>query len=257
MNQFGQLLSFFFNAHNDFLEEIAKYRAARRLWATIMRDRFGASNPRAQQLRFHTQTAGSTLTAQQPDNNVVRVAIQALAAVCGGTQSLHTNGFDEALGLPTERAARLALRTQQIVGHESGVAQVTDPLGGAWAIEALTDEICTRARAYIMRIDQMGGALKAIERGFQQNEIADAAYAHQKAVEANQQVVVGVNAFREEGASATEVLEVDPRSETEQVERLRALRARRDAAKADAARAALAAQAGSDGNLMPGILECV
>ncbi len=257
IDDFAPRLSFFFNAHNDFLEEVAKFRAARRLWAELVRERYAPKDERSLWLRFHTQTAGSTLTAQQPDNNVVRVAIQALAAVCGGTQSLHTNGFDEALGLPTERAARLALRTQQIVGHESGVARVTDPLGGAWAIEALTDAICQRARAYVARIDQMGGALKAIERGFQQNEIADAAYAHQKAVEANQQVVVGVNAFREDGASETEVLEVDPKSETEQVERLRALRARRDAAKADAARAALAAQAGGDGNLMPAILECV
>jgi methylmalonyl-CoA mutase N-terminal domain/subunit len=257
IDDFAPRLSFFFNAHNDFLEEVAKFRAARRLWAELVRERYAPKDERSLWLRFHTQTAGSTLTAQQPDNNVVRVAIQALAAVCGGTQSLHTNGFDEALGLPTERAARLALRTQQIVGHESGVAQVADPLGGAWAIEALTDQICERARAYIATIDQMGGALKAIERGFQQNEIADAAYSHQKAVEANEQIVVGVNAFREDGATETEVLAVDPRSETEQVERLRALRARRDATKANAARSALAAQASGDGNLMPAILECV
>ena len=184
IDRFAPRLSFFFNAHNHFLEEVAKFRAARRLWAELVRERYQPANERSLWLRFHTQTAGSTLTAQQPENNAVRVAIQALAAVCGGTQSLHTNARDEALGLPTEEAARLALRTQQILADESGIADVADPLGGAWAIEALTDEIDLQARAYIERIDEMGGALAAVEAGFQESEIADAAYRHQRAVEA-------------------------------------------------------------------------
>src|SRR5205814_1479196 len=195
VNQFGQRLSFFFNAHNDFLEEIAKYRAARRLWARIMRDRFGATNPRAQQLRFHAQTAGSTLTAQQPDNNIVRVAVQALAAVLGGTQSLHCNGRDEALSLPTEDSARIALRTQQILLHESGVAHTADPLGGSYAIEALTNRIEREATALLDRIDAMGGALPAIESGFIQGQIQDAAYRAQQAIDAGDTVVVGVNRY--------------------------------------------------------------
>ncbi len=257
IDDFAPRLSFFFNAHNDFLEEVAKFRAARRLWAELLRERYAPRDERSLWLRFHTQTAGSTLTAQQPDNNVVRVAIQALAAVCGGTQSLHTNSFDEALGLPTERSAHLALRTQQVIGHESGVARVADPLGGAWAIEALTDEIVRRSRDYIRRIDAMGGALKAIERGFQQNEIADAAYAHQKAVEANEQVVVGVNAFREDEEPSADVLAIDPRSEADQVARLQALRARRDGERAAATCAALGRDAAEDRNLMPAILDCV
>src|SRR6186713_1980059 len=190
-DDFGERLSFFFNAHNHFFQEVAKFRAARRLWARIMRDRFGATNPKAQQLRFHTQTAGSTLTAQQPDNNIVRVAIQALAAVCGGTQSLHTNGRDEALGLPTERAARLALRTQQIVGHESGVAQVADPLGGSYFIEALTDELEQKARELIGRVDELGGAVAAVEQGFVQGEIEEAAFRYTQQVESGERVIVG------------------------------------------------------------------
>ena len=195
VNAFGQRLSFFFNAHNDFLEEIAKFRAARRLWAHIMRDRFGATNPRAQQLRFHTQTAGSTLTAQQPDNNIVRVALQALAAVLGGTQSLHCNGRDEALGLPTEESARLALRTQQIIAAETGVANTVDPVGGSYAIEALTDDIERGARAILERIDRLGGTLAAIETGFIQREIQESAYRAQVAIDAGTAVVVGVNRF--------------------------------------------------------------
>ena len=195
IDEFAPRLSFFFNAHNNFLEEVAKFRAARRLWAELVRERFAPKDPRSLWLRFHTQTAGSTLTAQQPMNNVVRVAIQALAAVCGGTQSLHTNSLDEALGLPTEEAARLALRTQQVIAHESGVADVADPLGGSYVIEAWTEEIVQRARDYIRRIDEMGGALAALERGFQQREIADAAYRYQLAVEEGRENVVGVNAL--------------------------------------------------------------
>src|ERR687890_118430 len=184
INRFGQRLSFFFNAHNDFLEEVAKFRAARRLWATIMRDRFGATNPRAQQLRFHTQTAGSTLTAQQPDNNIVRVAMQALSAVCGGAQSIHTNAFDEALALPTERSARVALRTQQILAHEAGGTDTADPLGGAYFLEALTEELEERAWELIEQIDELGGAVEAIEQGFTQHEIEDAAFEHERRVAA-------------------------------------------------------------------------
>jgi methylmalonyl-CoA mutase N-terminal domain/subunit len=211
-------------------------------------------------MRFHTQTAGSTLTAQQPQNNVVRVAIQALAAVCGGTQSLHTNSLDEALGLPTEEAARLALRTQQVVALESGVADVADPLGGSYVIEAWTEEIVRRARDYIRRMEEMGGALAALERGFQQREIADAAYQYQLAVEEGRQKVVGMNAFAATDAeteAATEVLRIDPAMERDQVERLRALRDRRDAARAGSALQELTAAAGEDRNLMPAILDCV
>ena len=197
VNQFGQRVSFFFNAHNNFLEEIAKFRAARRLWARIMRDRFGATNPRAEQLRFHTQTAGSTLTAQQPDNNIVRVALQAMAAVLGGTQSLHCNGRDEALALPTEESARIALRTQQIIAAETGVANTVDPVGGSYVIEELTDAIERDAEALLARIDQGGGTLAAIERGFIQREIQESAYSAQVAIDSGQSVVVGVNKFAE------------------------------------------------------------
>ncbi|MGQ0733558.1 MAG: acyl-CoA mutase large subunit family protein [Acidobacteriota bacterium] len=225
----GQRVSFFFNAHNNFLEEIAKFRAARRLWARIMRDRFGATNPRAQQLRFHAQTAGSTLTAQQPDNNIVRVALQALAAVLGGTQSLHTNGRDEALALPTEEAARIALRTQQIIALESGVANTVDPLGGSYCIEALTDQIEQDALALIERIDGMGGTLRAIETGFIQREIQDSAYRAQVAVDREAAVVVGVNRYVTDQARPTAVFSVDPAVERDQVERLRRMRHRRPA----------------------------
>ena len=254
---FAPRLSFFFNAHNNFLEEVAKFRAARRLWAELVRERFAPKDPRSLWLRFHTQTAGSTLTAQQPQNNVVRVAIQALAAVCGGTQSLHTNSLDEALGLPTEEAARLALRTQQVIAHESGVADVADPLGGSYVVEAWTEEIVQRSRDYIRRIDEMGGALAALERGFQQREIADAAYLYQMAVEEKRELVVGVNVFATEGEAPTEVLRIDPEAEREQVERLRALRRRRDPERAAAAVRALTAAAREDRNLMPPILDGV
>lgn len=257
IDEFAPRLSFFFNAHNNFLEEVAKFRAARRLWAELVRERFDPRDLRSLWLRFHTQTAGSTLTAQQPQNNVVRVAIQALAAVCGGTQSLHTNSLDEALGLPTEEAARLALRTQQVIAHESGVAEVADPLGGSYVVEAWTGEIVQRARDYIRRIDEMGGALAGLERGFQQKEIADAAYHYQMAVEEKREIVVGVNAFAAEEEAPTEVLRIDPAAEREQVERLRSLRDRRDPQRAATAVQALTTAAQEDRNLMPAILDCV
>src|SRR3954464_12767665 len=257
IDEFAPRLSFFFNAHNNFLEEVAKFRAARRLWAELVRERFAPKDPRSLWLRFHTQTAGSTLTAQQPQNNVVRVAIQALAAVCGGTQSLHTNSLDEALGLPTEEAARLALRTQQVIAHESGVADVADPLGGSYVIGAWSEETGQRARDYIRRIDEMGGALAGLERGFQQREIADAAYRYQMAVEEKREIVVGVNAFAADAEPPTEVLRIDPAAEREQVERGRALRERRDPKRAATAVQALTTAAQEDRNLMPAILDCV
>ncbi len=257
VDRFAPRLSFFFNAHNHFLEEVAKFRAARRLWAELIRQRYRPSDERSLWLRFHTQTAGSTLTAQQPDNNAVRVAVQALAAVCGGTQSLHTNARDEALGLPTEEAARLALRTQQILAHESGVADTADPLGGSWAIEALTDEIAAAALDYIERIDEMGGALRAVERDFQQQEIGEAAYRHQRAVEDGGTLVVGVNLQRAEEEPPTKVLEIDPAAERRQVERLAEMRRRRDAGRLTAALAAVEQAAGGDDNLMPPILDAV
>ncbi len=257
VNQFGQRLSFFFNAHNNFLEEIAKFRAARRLWATIMRDRFGATNPRAQQLRFHTQTAGSTLAAQQPNNNIVRVAVQAMAAVLGGTQSLHCNGLDEALGLPTEDAARLALRTQQIIAAETGVANTVDPVGGAYVIEELTDRIEREATALIARIDAAGGTLRAIETGLIQREIQESAYRAQLAIDAADTVVVGVNRFTGGDAAPIEVFQVDPAIERQQVERVRALRASRDTAAWSAAIDAVAAAARDGNNVMPSILAAV
>ncbi len=257
IDDFAPRLSFFFNAHNDFLEEVAKFRAARRLWAELVRERFAPRDERSLWLRFHTQTAGSTLTAQQPANNVVRVTLQALAAVCGGTQSLHTNALDEALGLPTEAAARLALRTQQVIALESGIAEVADPLGGSYVIEAWTDEIVRRARDYIHRIDGMGGALAALEAGFQQREIADAAYRHQLAVEDGEKKVVGVNVHAGAPEAPTEVLSIDPAAERLQVERLRAWRAGRDAGRATAAGVALAAAAAEARNVMPAILDAV
>ncbi len=257
VNQFGQRLSFFFNAHNNFLEEIAKFRAARRLWATIMRDRFGATNPRAQQLRFHTQTAGSTLAAQQPNNNIVRVAVQAMAAVLGGTQSLHCNGLDEALGLPTEDAARLALRTQQIIAAETGVANTVDPVGGSYVIEELTDRIERDASALIARIDAAGGTLRAIETGLIQREIQESAYRAQLAIDATQTVVVGVNRFAGGDAAPIEVFQVDPAIERQQVERVHALRASRDAAAWSRAIDAVGAAARDGSNLMPPIITAV
>jgi methylmalonyl-CoA mutase N-terminal domain/subunit len=257
IDDFAPRVSFFFNSHNNFLEEVAKFRAARRLWARIMREEFGAADPRSWLLRFHTQTAGSTLTAQQPENNAVRVAIQAMAAVCGGTQSLHTNSRDEALGLPTEEAVLLALRTQQIVAHESGLADLADPLGGAWAVEAWTDRIEDEARALIERIEAMGGALVAIERGFPQREIHEAAYRTQRAIESGEQVVVGVNRFRAEHEAPIPVFHVDEQVEREQVERLRAVRERRDAGVVAAALAALEAAARGGDNLVPPVLAAV
>ncbi|MFA5027162.1 MAG: methylmalonyl-CoA mutase family protein [Candidatus Methylomirabilota bacterium] len=255
---FGPQLTFFFNAHNHLLEEVAKFRAARRLWARIMRERFKATDPRAWMLRFHAQTAGSTLTAQQPENNVVRVAIQALAAVLGGTQSLHTNSRDEALGLPTEAAVQIALRTQQILAHESGVADVADPLGGAYAIEALTDKIEAGAQAYLDTIDQMGGMLRAIEAGFVQREIQEAAYQAQRALEEKRQIVVGMNEFTGGAQQAkVPVFTVDDRVATEQIERLAALKASRDAAAVQGALVALRAAAAGTANLLPLILEAV
>jgi methylmalonyl-CoA mutase N-terminal domain/subunit len=266
VNRFGQRLSFFFNAHNDFLEEIAKYRAARRLWARIMRDRFHATNPRAQQLRFHTQTAGSTLTAQQPDNNIVRVALQALAAVLGGTQSLHGNGRDEALALPTEESARIALRTQQIIAAESGVANTVDPVAGSYAIETLTNAIEQGAADLLARIEHTGGTLVAIETGLIQREIQESAYRAQTAIDSGDAVVVGMNRFASEvradrggapSAVTMETLQIDADVERRQIERVRAVRASRSA---DAVRSALdgvthAARNGS--NLVPPIIAAV
>jgi len=253
VDAFAPRLSFFFNAHNDFLEEVAKFRAARRLWARIMRERFGAKDPRSCMLRFHTQTAGCTLTAQQPELNVIRVTLQALAAVLGGTQSLHTNSLDEALWLPTEESVRIALRTQQIIAHESGVANTVDPLAGSYVVEYLTNEIERQAQAYIEKIDAMGGVLVAIERGYIQQEIADAAYRYQQAVEKGERIVVGVNAYQiKEEARRLKRLVVDPAVEARQRERLAALRARRDAERVSAmlARVEAAARA-PDQMLMP------
>ncbi|HEY3024726.1 MAG TPA: methylmalonyl-CoA mutase family protein [Pyrinomonadaceae bacterium] len=257
VDEFAPRISFFFNAHNNLLEEIAKFRAARRLWARTMRERFGARDPRSMMLRFHAQTAGSTLTAQQPEVNVVRTTIQALAAVLGGTQSLHTNAMDEALGLPAETAARVALRTQQVIAHESGVADTVDPLAGSYAIEHLTDEIERRAVDYIDRIDAMGGMLHAIEAGYVQREIQEAAYKYQRAVETGDAIVAGVNRFQVEEESTVSVLRVDPAIEQEQIERLRAVRARRDAVAVDAALGKLEEAARGTENLLPRILDCV
>jgi methylmalonyl-CoA mutase N-terminal domain/subunit len=265
VNSFGQRLSFFFNAHNDFLEEIAKFRAARRLWASIMRDRFHATNPRAQQLRFHTQTAGSTLTAQQPDNNIVRVALQALAAVLGGTQSLHCNGRDEALALPTQESATIALRTQQIILSESGVANTVDPVAGSYAIEHRTSEIERAAIELLQRIETLGGTLSAIESGYIQRQIQDAAYRAQQAIDTGEAIVVGVNRFgigeaAVDGAPGTpgiDVFRVDPAVERQQVERLRAVRASRSEAEWRAALADVERAARDSRNLVPAIVAAV
>lgn len=257
VDDFAPRLSFFFNSHNNLLEEIAKFRAARRLWARTMRDRFKAQDPKSLMLRFHTQTAGSTLTAQQPEVNVVRTTIQALAAVLGGTQSLHTNSLDEALSLPTEQAARIALRTQQVIAHESGVADTVDPLAGSYAIEQMTDQLEQKALEYITKIDDMGGMLRAIENGYVQREIQEAAYEYQKAVETEDAIVVGVNKFKTEEEESIPILRVDPVIEKSQVERLQAVRARRDAAAADAALTSLVEAANGTANLLPHILTCV
>ena len=257
VDDFAPRLTFFFNAHNHFLEEVAKYRAARRLWARIMKERFEAKKEKSMMLRFHTQTGGSTLTAQQPENNMTRVALQALAAVMGGTQSLHTNAMDEALGLPTVEAAQAALRTQQIIAHESGVCGTVDPLAGSYAVEALTDEIEARAELYIARIEEMGGALKAIERGYTQREIHDAAYAYQRAIEHNEQTLVGVNSFVNAEKVEIEYLSIDPSTEKKQCDRVQALRARRDNERVSALRDRLSVAARGTENMMPLFVECV
>ncbi|HEX9639163.1 MAG TPA: methylmalonyl-CoA mutase family protein [Acidobacteriota bacterium] len=257
VERFLPRLSFFFNSHNHLLEEVAKFRAARRLWARLVAERYRLSDPDAQRLRFHAQTAGSTLTAQQPENNVVRVAIQALAAVLGGAQSIHTNGRDEALALPTEASAKIALRTQQLLAYESGVADVIDPLGGAFAIEALTDTIEAQARAYLGEIERRGGVLACHEDGYIGREIQRAAYRAQKEIDSGERVVVGVNRFVEEGAAVPEILRIDPRSESEQVERLQALRRRRDGAAAAAALERVREVAGGAENLLPALIAAV
>jgi methylmalonyl-CoA mutase N-terminal domain/subunit len=257
VDEFGAQLSFFFNAHNDFLEEVAKFRAARRLWGRIMAQRFKAGNPRACMLRFHTQTAGSTLTAQQPENNVVRVALQALAAVMGGTQSLHTNSMDEALWLPTEKAVRVALRTQQIIAHESGVADTVDPLAGAYLIEELTDTIEKQAGEYIDKIDQMGGPLTAIEENYVQNEIQQAAYRYQQELESGEKGVVGVNIYQNEEEITLDKLTVDPKIEMEARQRLADLRQKRDGQKVNDLMGRLDTMAGGSENLLPLFVEMV
>jgi methylmalonyl-CoA mutase N-terminal domain/subunit len=257
VDKFAPRLSFFFNAHSNFLEEVAKFRAARRMWAKIMRDKFKAKNPKSWMLRFHTQTAGSTLTAQQPENNIVRTAIQAMAAVLGGTQSLHTNSYDEALALPTEASARIALRTQQVIAFESGAPQTVDPLAGSYYVESLTSEIEKRAADYLEKIEAMGGMLKAIERGYVQQEIQNAAYEYQQAVDRQEAVVVGVNRFQLEEEKAVPIQRIDPALEPKQVERLRALRAKRNAGTWQAAIQAVEDTARSGENLMPRILAAV
>ena len=257
VDKFAPRLSFFFNAHNNFLEEVAKFRAARRMWAKIMRGRFKAKNPKSWMLRFHTQTAGSTLTAQQPENNIVRTAIQAMAAVLGGTQSLHTNSFDEALALPTEASARIALRTQQIIAYESGAPQTVDPLAGSYYIESLTGEIEKSADDYLGKIEAMGGMLKAIERGYVQQEIQNAAYEYQQAVDREQAVVVGVNRFQIGQEKSVPIQSIDPALEPRQVERVRAVRAKRDPATWRAALGGVEDTARSGENLMPRILAAV
>jgi len=257
VDDFAPQLSFFFNAHNNLLEEVAKFRAARRMWAKIMRERFKAQKPSSWQLRFHTQTAGSTLTAQQPENNVVRVTLQALSAALGGTQSLHTNSMDEALWLPTEKSVRVALRTQQIIAHESGVADSVDPLAGSYLIEYMTDEIERGASHYITRIDDMGGALESIEQGYMQNEIQEAAYAAQQAIEKREQIVVGVNQFQVDEEMTLERLQVDPAIEAAARERLHTLREGRNPGRVNRLIKKMVNAATGTENLMPIFVECV
>ena len=254
---FGARLSFFFNAHNHFFQEVAKFRAARRLWASIMRDRFGATNPKAQALRFHAQTGGSTLTAQQPESNIVRVAIQALSAVAGGAQSLHTNGFDEALALPTERSAMLALRTQQILMHEAGTTSTADPLGGSWYVEALTDELEAHAAELIARIDELGGAVAAIDAGWVQQQIEESAFRWQREVEQGERVIVGVNRYVQDEPERIELHRLDPAIEQTQQERTQALRAQRDAAAVETAVAEVRRTAESEANLLPALRDAL
>ncbi|MEE2637879.1 MAG: methylmalonyl-CoA mutase family protein, partial [Acidobacteriota bacterium] len=257
INTFGRRLSFFFASHNDFLEEIAKFRAARRLWARLMRDRFGATEPRAQQLRFHTQTAGSTLTAQQPDNNIVRVALQAMAAVLGGTQSLHCNGRDEALALPTQTSARIALRTQQVIAAETGVINTPDPVAGAYALEALTDEIEQRATAILDRLDAEGGTLAAIERGTIQRDIQESAYRDQQAVDRGERAVVGVNRYRDDSGVNIDILRIDPAIESDQCRRVTNLRRSRDRTRWRTALNNVEVVARGGANLVPPIVAAV
>jgi methylmalonyl-CoA mutase, N-terminal domain len=256
-DEFGERLSFFFNAHNHFFQEVAKFRAARRLWAEIMRDRFGATNPKAQALRFHAQTGGSTLTAQQPENNIVRVAVQALSAVGGGAQSIHTNAYDEALALPTERSARVALRTQQILQHEAGGTDTADPFAGSYFVESLTTELAERAHELIGRIDDLGGAVAAVEQGFQQREIEDAAYEFERQLEAGERVLVGVNRYVEDDAEEIELHRLDPEAERRQVERTRRVRAERDTDAAEAALERVREAARGDANLLVPIREAL
>jgi methylmalonyl-CoA mutase N-terminal domain/subunit len=257
VDEFGPQLSFFFNAHNNFFEEIAKFRAARRLWAKIMKERFGAKNPESMKLRFHAQTAGSSLTAQQIDNNVVRVTIQALAAVLGGCQSLHTNSRDEALALPAEDAARLALRTQQVIAHESGVTDTVDPIGGSYYLEQLTDEIERKSNEYINKIDAMGGAIKAIEKQFYQNEISESAYRYQKEIEVKEKIIVGVNEFKVEEREQPFVFTVDEGVKEKQSKRIQALKLRRDSKNVTDALSSLKNVAKGSDNVLPYILKCV
>jgi methylmalonyl-CoA mutase N-terminal domain/subunit len=258
-DEFGSRLSFFFNAHNDFFQEVAKFRAARRLWSKVMSERFGATNPKALALRFHAQTGGSTLTAQQPENNIVRVAIQALSAVCGGAQSLHTNSFDEALALPSERAARIALRTQQLIAAEAGAVETADPLGGSYYIEALTDELEARAWELIERVDSLGGAVAAVESGFISGEIEAAAYRWTADVESGERPIVGVNAYAEDESADAEIglHEIDPDGERRQIERTQRVRAERDAAAAEAALAKVREVARGSENLLPPLREAL
>ncbi len=257
-NVFGKRLSFFFNAHNDFLEEVAKFRAARKIWARIMKERFGVTNPSAQMLRFHTQTAGCTLTAQQAENNIVRVAIQTMAAVCGGTQSLHTNSLDEALALPTDKSVRIALRTQQIVAYESGITNVVDPLAGSYAIEALTKEIEEGALAYIKEIDDLGGMMTAIEKGYPQKHIQDAAYDYQKSIESGDRIIVGVNKFHiDEDMTERKLLKVDASVGENQIKKLREMKEKRDNVRVKTTLDAVREGAKGDVNLMPLILDAV
>ena len=257
MDLFAPRLSFFFNSHNDFFEEIAKFRAARKIWATAMRERFGARDPRSWMLRFHTQTAGCSLTAQQPINNVVRTTVQALAAVLGGTQSLHTNALDETLALPTEETARIALRTQQILAHESGVINTVDPLGGSWFVEEMTRRMVDGAEDYVRRIDELGGMVEAVEAGFPQREIMDAAFAYQRAVEKKEKLIVGVNAFELEQEAPIETLYIDDDMADRQVADLDAVRSRRDAGAVARTLDALRRGAAGEANTMPLILDCV
>jgi methylmalonyl-CoA mutase, N-terminal domain len=256
-DHFGARLSFFFNAHNHFFQEIAKFRAARRLWARIMRDRFGVTNPRAQALRFHAQTGGSTLTAQQPENNVVRVAVQALSAVCGGAQSIHTNGFDEALALPTERSAKVALRTQQILAHEAGATDTADPFGGSYFIEAMTDDLEERAWELIERIDELGGAVAAIEQGLVQREIEDAAFRYNEQIESGERVIVGVNRYWEDEQGPIQLHRLDPAAERRQIERTARVRRERDRETAALALAEVRRVAEGDANLLPPMREAL